>query len=104
MDLFGELQISLSRKRRKQVEPLENKADLSTPDIGPLRVRDFRQIFAIDDYRTACRTQKPTEQMQQCRFAAARRAHDRNEFSFRDIEGDAAKSRDLQLPELVRLG
>jgi hypothetical protein len=42
--------------------------------------------------------------MQQCRFAAARRAHDRNEFSFRDIEGDAAKSRDLQLPELVRLG
>ena len=36
MDFFGELQISLSRQGRKQIEPLKDKADLSPADVRPL--------------------------------------------------------------------
>ena len=58
-------------------------------------VRNLRQIFAVDQDAAARRAKQSAEQMQQRRFAAARRAHYRDEFALLNLERDAAKCRAL---------
>src|SRR5687767_7755505 len=104
MDLLSKLEISFGRQRRKQIESLKNKADLSPANIRPLCVRNLREIFAVDQDRSAGRTKQSAKQMQERRFPAARRSHDRHELARRNIERNSPKSRNLELSDRIRLG
>lgn len=103
VDLLSELEISLGRQSREKVEPLKYKPDLTPADVGSLGVRNFSEVFAVDDDTAARRRQKPAQQMEERGFTASRRPHYRYEFSLIDRQRDAAKRRHLDLSDLVRL-
>src|SRR4029450_736867 len=103
MDLLGTFEIAFGRQCREQIEALKHESDLAAANVSTFCVGNFRKILTVDKYRTTCRAEQSSEQMQQSRFAAPGRAHDRNELAFLDLERNAAESRNLELSHRVRL-
>jgi len=71
VDPLGEFQVSLGRKRREKIESLKDEADLSPPDVGPLGVRNIRDILAVNYDPARGRAKQTAEQVKQRRGIAA---------------------------------
>src|SRR5439155_27341997 len=80
-----------NRQIADQIEALENETDLAVPNsrtIGKRKVRDFAAFKRVTAVRWRV---EQTEDRQQGRFAAARRARDRNVFAVADVQMDSGK-------------
>ncbi len=72
----------------KQVVALEDKAHLAAPQRSQLLFVEMRQVMTVEQYLPGRRLVKPTDQVEQRRFAAAAWPHDSHEFTAlqRDID------------------
>src|SRR6185436_3354808 len=90
-------------QRRQQVEELEDEADLVAADAGQLVVAEAGERLAVDAHLAGGRAIEPADQVQQRRFAGARRSNDRDHLAARDGEGDAVERDDVAFAaELAR--
>lgn len=92
-------------EHRDQVETLEHEADV---DVAPMRdfaVAEGAQIFAEHENFSVSRPVHRGDQVQQRRFAGARRPHQRDELAFVDLDVGVPERHDMKLiaDKLLRL-
>ena len=78
-----------------QVEALEHKADVALAELGALLLLQAADFGAQEFVGTAGGIVQQAEDVEQRRFAAARRAHDGDELAVLDFEGYTVQSRGL---------
>ena len=88
---------------RKQVEVLEDEAELAVADRGALVGRQRRHVGAVEPIGAARRPVETAEDVHERRLARARRAHDGDELAGRDVDGHAAQRLHRDVAELVDL-
>ncbi|CDN44431.1 hypothetical protein BN871_EV_00170 [Paenibacillus sp. P22] len=81
--------VLLQAERVEQVEILEHESELAAPEQRQLAFGQAGRIDAAHLDRAGCRLVDRRQQIEQGRLAAARRAHDADEFSGADVEIDA---------------
>src|SRR5205085_5943250 len=89
---------------RDQVERLKDKADLPVANPGELVLGQVGDVIAVEDVGARAREVEAADDVHQRALAGARRSHDRDEFSFRDMERDTFERRDLDVAGAVELG
>ena len=82
------------RNARKQVEVLENKADLFVARNGERIVVEPRDLIAVELVRALRRTVETAENVHQRGFSRARGPHERGKFPASDIQIDAVERRE----------
>src|ERR1700741_468096 len=95
--------VSPSRERMKQVEALEDKADLVAPQFCALRVRHEGEIVAIDEHAAARRLCQAAYHVKQRRLAATRWTHHGYGFTREHVKIDSAERGNLNLARVVEL-
>ena len=101
--------IAFGGERRQKIEALEHEADFVAAQLGARGVTHRGQIVAVDQTLSPGGLRQPANDVQQGRFAATGRSHDRNGFSRCNFEIHAAQSRHfyfarvVELPEIFRL-
>ena len=93
--------VFLGGQRRQEVEKLEDETDVVAPDECCLPVVQDREAFARQGDLAGGGAIQPAEEVEQRRFAAARRPHDGYEFSFGDLEIQAGQRVDAHGAHLV---
>ena len=83
--------VLLGRKRRQQIERLEDEPHPLAADDGALVVVQRGQIDAFQQHLAAGGRFHSAEDVQQGALARARRTHDRQQFALADLEVDAAQ-------------
>ena len=81
-----QLDIAGRRQHRHQSVELKDKADMARTPFGQRTAGQAFQMLAADDHFTAVAVIQPADQIQDGGFARARRAHQRDEFPFRDFQ------------------
>ncbi len=84
----GQLDILAHRQLVDQVEALEDEADVGLAHVGELALREAGDLLSVEQVRTARRAVEHADHVEQGRFAAARRAHDRDELALGDVKVD----------------
>src|SRR3546814_7554632 len=79
-----QLDILAHRQFIDQVEALEDEADRGLADLGEAALGQPRDLFAVKNIRAARWAVEHPHQVEQRRFAAPRRPHDRDEFTLGD--------------------
>ncbi len=87
-----------------EVEGLEDETRLLTPQPRRLAVREATDHVAVEDDLTARGPVQAAEQVEQRALARARRAHEGDELTTSDREGDAAQRLHVGLAEPVAPG
>jgi hypothetical protein len=82
--------VLLRGQHGKQVEELEDEADVLAPDTRDLVVRELAEPGSCDRDEAARRPVERGQDVHQRRLARARGAHDRRELAGLDLERDAA--------------
>jgi hypothetical protein len=88
VNVLGQSQVPLRRQGWKEVEPLEDEPDLAAANIGPRRVAQLGQVFAVNDDATFGWAEQAAKDVEQGRFPAARRSHDRDKLAWIDGQID----------------
>src|SRR5438552_3788576 len=96
-DIDGNLNIRARAQRRQQVEFLEDESDLALAHFGAFRIRELREIVAIDEDVADVRTSQTAKDIKQCGLPAARRPDNRDELAFLSAERNAAQGRHFDL-------
>ncbi len=86
-----QLDILAHRQLVDQVEALEDEADVALAEVGELGLVQFGDFGAVEQIRSVGRAIQHADHVQQGRFAAARRPHDRHEFAVRHVQIDAVE-------------
>src|SRR5258708_11456326 len=87
----------------QEVELLEYEADLALAHAGALGVGEGGDVVAIQNYFAGIGAGESAEQVEQCGFAAARRADHGDKFSSLDAEGDAPERGHVDLSHAIGL-
>ena len=95
--------VALCGESGKQVETLENEADFAAAEFGARGVAQLREIIAVDQDFAARRLRQAADDIEEGRFAAARRAHDSHGFSGQDFEIHAAQGWHFHFARAVKL-
>ena len=82
------------RQRRQQVEELEDEANALPPDAGELVVGEAFERAALERQLAGGGPIHRATEVQQCRFAATRRAHQGHEIAAVDGESDSVERAD----------
>src|SRR6185437_2387210 len=102
-DIMGDLDIVHSRKRRQQVEALEDEADLGATHLRALAVVERGKVYSVDTYRAAARVGKAAQDVKECGLARARRSYDGHELAWLDGKAYFAQRRDCEFSGVVSL-
>ena len=104
---LGQLQRQLDvferGEHRDQVERLEDEPDVFVAPARDLTVAQRTEIFTEHCDGAAGGAIHRGDQVQQGRFAGARRSHERDEFAFVDLDGGVVERGDLELVALEYL-
>jgi hypothetical protein len=84
----GQFDVLLRGELIHQEVRLEEEADLVPPEPRECAFGEFVDALPGDRQRTATRPVEPADQVQQRRFAAAARAHDRDGLAAIDVKVD----------------
>src|SRR4029077_3111305 len=86
--LEWDLHVLAGRKRRNQLERLEDEADLRTPEAGERVLVESAEVFSVQPHAPGGGPVQAREQTQQRRLAASRRADDGDEAARVYLEAD----------------
>src|SRR5262245_44936923 len=102
----GERQLDVLQHRQvaDQVEGLEDEADALVPDLRARGASERRDVLAVEQVLALGRRIEEAEQREQGRLAAARRAGDREELAFRDVEVNTVERVRLEVVGVEDLG
>src|SRR5580698_5560527 len=84
----GQLDVLLRRELVHQLERLEDKSDLVAAEVREGAFGELVDALPRDRQLTGARAVEPADQVQQRRFAAAARTHDRHGLAATDVEVD----------------
>src|SRR5690606_21800674 len=90
-DLGDERDVLPRGEARHEVVELENEADVPAPIERELPLRRVREVLAAEQEPARRRAVEPAEDIEERRFAAARRALEHDELALGDREIDAPK-------------
>jgi len=93
--------VFLGGQGRQQVEKLEDKPNVVSPGEGGLVFVHLGELFFAQRNFPFGGCIQPAQQVQQGRFAAARRPHDGDKFAFFHFEIDPGQCFDRVLTEFV---
>src|SRR5512133_3595017 len=81
-----ELDVLLGRERGQEIEVLEDEPEAAGPEGGELRLREPREVHAVDLDPARCRAEHGPEHRQQRGLATAGRAHHEHALAWADLE------------------
>jgi hypothetical protein len=90
----GKHDVFLCGQSGDEIEGLENEADAAAAEEGQVVVGHVGEIGAVDEDATGIGDGKAGHEMEEGAFAGTAGAHDGEEFSLLDVEGDAAQGGD----------
>src|ERR1700722_2144602 len=68
-NIVGDLDIAHGRKRRQEVEPLEDKANLCAPHLRAFRIGELGEVDAVDQHRSSGGSGEAAEDVEEGRFS-----------------------------------
>lgn len=89
---MGECDVLRRRHSWQEIELLKNETDFGASENRELVFVEARDLSATDAIRAGARNVEESQKVHQCRFAASRGAHDRDEVAVFDRHRDAAQS------------
>jgi hypothetical protein len=91
----------------QQIEPLKNEADFVPAKFGALGIAHQGKVVAVNEHFSARGARQAAEDVEQGRFAAARRAHYGHRFTGQHLEihptqsGHFEFARVMNFPEIL---
>jgi hypothetical protein len=107
VDMLGDGDVAAGIERRKKIETLENEADLVPAEFGALGIAHQGKVVAVNEHFSARGARQAAEDVEQGRFAAARRAHYGHRFTGQHLEihptqsGHFEFARVMNFPEIL---
>src|SRR5271166_1893767 len=80
-DIARDLDVAFRGKRRQEVEFLKNEADFAAAKTGARAIGELGEVDAVDHHPSRVGVRQATKNVEERRFAAARRADDGNELA-----------------------
>src|SRR5271170_320954 len=102
-NVVGNLNVVARRKRRQQVELLEDEADFRLSHLGAIGVVKGGEVNPVDHDLSGAGAGQAAEQVEERRFPAARRADDTDKFSRLNRKRYVSKSWNLDLAGTINL-
>src|SRR4051812_10387866 len=102
-DLMRDLNVATGRKRRQQVEFLEDESYLALAQLSPLRIGETGDIDPVNKDATGTGRREPAEDVEQRGFTATGRADHADKLTCLDREADLLQGRYFHLTNVVNL-